>query len=151
MKRTRMRGQRRQLRADLSWLVQVRALMRKISREIDVIESNLMKQPGSLARIRPDPFPADVRSSSGANRRMLQVLKTEQLRPMRVHLRTGRRFVIKPTDYVLGNQDGFIVSRPQAKGAPVYVEKVPCSEVVMIDLKLKWRLSVIRAGALPAQ
>jgi hypothetical protein len=115
----------------------------KITKAVAEHKPDMQKIAASATRFGAQA-PASVRASSEATGRVLQVLNAELLRPVRVHLRTGRRFVIKPTDIVLGDFDGFTVSRPQPKGAPVYVANVRCSEVVRMDLKLKWRISVTR-------
>jgi hypothetical protein len=74
--------------------------------------------------------------------KVVQILRAELLRPVRVHLRTGQKFVVRGTDYVLEGCHGFIISRPQPKGAPMYVETVRSSDVVALDLMLNWRLYV---------
>ena len=75
---------------------------------------------------------------------LVQVLRAELLRPVRVHLRSSRIFIVRATDHVLGDLDGFIVSRPTRTKGNVYVEEIRSKDVAALDLKLKWRLPVTR-------
>ena len=44
---------------------------------------------------------------------------------MRGRLKSGRSFIVRRTNNIVGGQDRFIVSRPQSRGqAPIYVEYV---------------------------
>ena len=76
---------------------------------------------------------------------VVQVLRAELLRPVSMHLRGGRSFIVRPTDVILGARAGFIVSRSRLqRPSPVYVEEIEAANVVAFDLKLKWRLRVDR-------
>jgi hypothetical protein len=58
------------------------------------------------------------------DKKVVQILRTKLLRPLRVHLRSGRSFIVRAADAILSGREEFIVARRRPKGAfSVYMEE----------------------------